>query len=179
MKKKSRNLVLHKPSGEVITDLEFKGMLTTSMNDVYKLLECDNTNNAIQLMYKRVIQLSYKTLTKLENTVDEDNPRVAYPIATMAATLRDYLSDLQASMDRGQLAETIIDNILRPLFLEMASSVVVEISKIREEAKASMDKESFNDFNKNVLRLSQDRIVQVMQRSYEQAKLDSRKALQR
>lgn len=176
----STALVLHRKNGEIISDADYKQILDSSMEDVYRLLEVNDTDNAIQLLYKRVIQSSYKMLGKIESAMENsEGTRGAYPFNAVASTLREYLVDLQSSMDRGRLAETIIDNILRPLFLEMASSVVLELSVIGKEARSLMTDSQFEDFNKNVLRTSQTKIIDVLQRSYEQAKEDARKSLQR
>lgn len=171
--------VLHK-KGVPLSDNDFHAILNQSMSDVYHLLEVNDTDNAIQLLYKRVIQSSYKMLAQIEASMQEGGgTRGAYPFNAVATTLRDYLTDLQASMDRGHLAETILDNILRPMFLEMASSIVIELGNISKEAKLSMSESKFEDFHNNVVRISQDKIIQTMQRSYEKAKDEARKALQR
>lgn len=178
--KKSTAVVLHHPNGEVIDKSEFKSILTNTANDVYKLLQVNDTDNAVQLMYKSVIQSSYKLLGKIEEHMEEsDGVRGAYPFNAIATTLRDYLTDLQSSMDRGNLAQSILDNILRPLFLEMATQIVLEFKIIGKEAETNMTTKKFNDFNINVLRVSQEKIIQTLQRSYEQAKDEARKALQR
>ena len=83
------------------------------------------------------------------------------------------------SMDRGRLAETILDNILRPLFLEMATTLVLQLGVIGKEAKVALGDEKFEDFNQMVLSVAQSKILDTMQRSYETAKEEARKALQR
>ena len=172
--------VVHKKDGTPVSNIEFKQILDSSIDDVYHLLEINDTDSATQLMYKRVIQSAYKMLARIENSMnDSTGTRGAYPFNAIATTIRDYLTDLQASMDRGRLAENIIDNILRPMFLEIASSVVLEISTIEKEAKLKMNESDFADFHTNVTRQCQQRIIDVMQRSYTKAKEDTNKAMQR
>lgn len=173
-------VVLHHPDGKVIDKNEFKSILTDSANEIYRLLQVNDNDNAVQLMYKSVIQASYKLLGKIESHMEEsDSTRGAYPFNAVATTLRDYLTDLQASMDRGNLAQSILDNILRPLFLEMATQIVIELGNIGKEAKLSMKPREFEDFKNNVLRSSQEKMIQTLQRSYETAKDEARKALQK
>ena len=182
VKKPSADLVLHKSSGELVTDQNFESILDASFNSVYRLLEVNDTDNATQLLYKRVIQSSYKMLGRLETLMEgnpEDAAKIAYPYNAIASTIREYLTDLQMSMDRGRLAENILDNILRPLFLDMATTLVLELGVIGKEAKLVLGDEKFEDFNKMVLSVSQSKILDVMQRSYETAKEEARKALQR
>ena len=174
----SNDVKLHHPSGEVITDTEFHDILQSSANDIYRLLEVNDTDSAIQLLYKRVIQSSYQMLSKIEQSMNESSgTRGAYPFNAVASTLRDYLVDLQSSMDKSRLAEAIIDNILRPMFREMASQLVIEMGVIGKEAKVLMDDSQFTDFNKNVLRPGQTRIIECMERCYHTAIEDSKKAL--
>ena len=80
-------------------------------------------------------------------------------------------------MDKSKLAEAIIDNILRPMFMEMASQLVIEMGVIGKEAKMLMPESQFEDFNKNVMRTSQNRVIECMQRCYHTAIEDSKKAL--
>lgn len=180
-KKPSTALVLHEPSGVVVTDEHFGELVDSSFDTVYQLLEVNDTDNATQLLYKRVIQSSYKMLGRLETLMDDptQTAKVAYPYNAIAGTIRDYLTDLQMSMDRGRLAETILDNILRPLFLEMATTLVLQLGVIGKEAKVALGDEKFEDFNKMVLSVAQSKILDTMQRSYETAKEEARKALQR
>ena len=178
---KTENLpVLHRKDGTPVSNTEFKNILDESVESVYHLLEINDTDSATQLLYKRVIQSAYKMLAKIESSMEESTgTRGAYPFNAVATTLRDYITDLQASMDRGRLAEGIIDNILRPMFLEIASSVVLEISTIEKEAKLKMSESDFSDFHTNVARQCQQRIIDVMQRAYTKAKEDTNKAMQR
>lgn len=172
--------VLHRKDGTLVSNTEFKNILDESVESVYHLLEINDTDSATQLLYKRVIQSAYKMLAKIEASMEESTgTRGAYPFNAVATTLRDYITDLQASMDRGRLAEGIIDNILRPMFLEIASSVVLEISTIEKEAKLKMSESDFSDFHTNVARQCQQRIIDVMQRAYTKAKEDTNKAMQR
>ena len=177
----STALVVHDPSGVVITDEHFGELVDSSFDTVYQLLEVNDTDNATQLLYKRVIQSSYKMLGRLETLMDDptQTAKVAYPYNAIAGTIREYLTDLQMSMDRGRLAETILDNILRPLFLEMATTLVLQLGVIGKEAKVALGDEKFEDFNKMVLSVAQSKILDTMQRSYETAKEEARKALQR
>lgn len=182
-KKTSTELVvsdvkLHHPSGEVIEDSEFHDILQSSANDIYRLLEVNDTDSAVQLLYKRVIQSSYQMLSKIERSMNEQSgTRGAYPFNAVASTLRDYLVDLQSSMDKSRLAESIIDNILRPMFREMASQLVIEMSVIGKEAKMIMDDQQYADFNANVMRVSQQKIIQCMERCYHTAIDEAKKAL--
>lgn len=177
----STALVVHEPSGAVISDVQFGQLVDSSFDTVYRLLEVNDTDNATQLLYKRVIQSSYKLLGRLENLMDDPQQatKVAYPYNAIAGTIREYLTDLQMSMDRGRLAETILDNILRPLFLDMATTLVLQLGVIGKEAKVALGDEKFEDFNKMVLSVAQAKILDTMQRSYETAKEEARKALQR
>ena len=169
---------LHRADGQPVSDSEFHDILTSSANDIYRLLEVNDTDSAIQLLYKRVIQSSYQMLAKIEQTVNEGSgTRGAYPFNAVASTLRDYLVDLQSSMDKSRLAEAIIDNILRPMFMEMASQLVIEMGVIGKESKMLMTESQFEDFNKNVMRTSQNRVIECMQRCYHTAIEDSKKAL--
>ena len=169
---------LHRADGQPVSDSEFHDILTSSANDIYRLLEVNDTDSAIQLLYKRVIQSSYQMLAKIEQTVNEGSgTRGAYPFNAVASTLRDYLVDLQSSMDKSKLAEAIIDNILRPMFMEMASQLVIEMGVIGKEAKMLIPESQFEDFNKNVMRTSQNRVIECMQRCYHTAIEDSKKAL--
>lgn len=169
---------LHHPSGEVIEDSEFHDILQSSANDIYRLLEVNDTDSAIQLLYKRVIQSSYQMLSKIEQSMNESSgTKGAYPFNAVASTLRDYLVDLQSSMDKSRLAEAIIDNILRPMFREMASQLVIEMGVIGKEAKMLLDDQQYADFNANVMRTSQTRIIQCMERCYHTAIDESKKAL--
>ena len=165
--------------GTELSSTDFQNILNSSFDDVYRLLEVQDTDNATQLLYRRMIQASYRMLCKIEaSTNAESNTRGAYAFNAVASTLKDYINNLQMSLDKGRLAENIIDNILRPLFLEMASTLVVQFGIVTKEAKLAIkDEHQAEDFTKTVLRVAQDKIIDAMQRAYEKAKLDARKAL--
>ena len=64
------------------------------------------------------------------------------------------------------------------MFLDIASSMVIEWKKLELSAKASMDAESFEDFKKEI-RESRNLLASSMENKFEEAKTQTRDFLQR
>lgn len=162
-----------------LDDQTLISILGEDANNIQRLLEINDADSAVSLIYKRLIQSIVDLLPITETTIRESKGQKGiYQYNKLIDSLRGLIIDMQAALDRGAMGEAVIDRILRPMFLDIASSMVIEWKKLELSAKASMDAESFEDFKKEI-RESRNLLASNMENKFKEAKTQTRDFLQR
>jgi hypothetical protein len=101
---------------------------------VIDMLEANDNDGAMVLLQKRLLQSSVAMLTLAEKAMREsEGTRGTYQYATLVSQIRELITDIQASRDRSFIANQIIDQALRPAFINMAEFMINDHQKFRKE----------------------------------------------
>jgi hypothetical protein len=169
-KKKSTALVVGEAA---ISRLDAEGLETimgASAEKIQQLLEVGNQDSAVALMQKRMIQALVDLLPHAEQNVRATKgQKGVYQINSLITSVRELLSDLQASKDRGALGAQLIEKILRPAFLDLGMVLVQE-----EQSLATVIRDNTTHEGYAAIRAAQKastlRIGEAITKKYEESK---------
>lgn len=169
-KKKSTALAL---GDAAISRLDAEGLETimgASAEKIQQLLEIGNADSAVALMQKRMLQALIDLLPHAEQNVRATKgQKGVYQINSLITSVRELLSDLQASKDRGAIGAMLIEKILRPAFLDLAMVIAQE-----EQALVSTIRDHTTNEGFAVVRAAHQastmRIAQAFNKKFEESK---------
>lgn len=182
-KSDTKTLALVKTSKAKISKLDpsqVESILAQDVEKIQNMLEVNDNDTAVSLIYKRLIQSIVDLLPVAENNVRVTKAvRGIYQYNALIESLRSLILEMQAALDRGAMGEAVIDRILRPIFFDVATQIVLEWKKLELAAKgSSMSEEDFSEF-KEELKNSRDTLAHLMERKFNEAKNQTREFLQR
>lgn len=181
-KSNAKTLALVKTAGTKISKLDtsqVQSILAQDVDNIQHMLEINDSDSAISLIYKRLIQSIVDLLPVAEHNVRVTKAvRGIYQYNTLIESLRSLIIEMQATLDRGAMGEAVIDRILRPIFFDVATQIVLEWKKLELACKGNMPEENFTEF-KEELKNSRDSLAHLMERKFDEAKKQTREFLQR
>jgi hypothetical protein len=154
-------------------------ILGDDAESLQQLLETGDSDSALTLLNKRLIQTSVDLIAEVESGIRESKGRYGvHSFNGLVQSIRELMLDLQATKDRGALGLTLVENVLRPAFLDMAMAVMQEYATVANGIKDQLEPKIYDDFRKQQLE-SRDRIGAMLQSQYMKIKDESVQFLQR
>jgi hypothetical protein len=180
--KRSTDIVTYEPATPQISKLN-KGNLVSIIADdaeqMQRMFEDENTDQAIRMLNRRLIQTCIDLIPQLENSMRESNGRYgAHALNGTIQTIRELVIDLQRMQDRGAIGEAIIERIIRPSILELATKIVEESATVLSEVKDSMPEDGYNKLRQAQID-SRNRLASMMNQKYEFIREETIQFLQR
>ena len=133
-----------------ISKLKTKGMRSIvgdSAEDIQQLLEVGDNDSATTLMHKKLLQGLIDLIPYAEHNVRKSKgQRGVYQVNSLVSSVRELIVDLQATQDRGQLGANLVEQIIRPAFLDIGMQVVQEFATLLNDAKDLMAPEDYRTF---------------------------------
>lgn len=169
-----------KPADQPTNLANLRTIFGEDADEMVALLE-DGTNDdsAISKLNKRLIQSSINLIAQVEKGVHDSNGRYGvHSYNGLVQTIRELVIDLQSTKDRGALGVAITENILRPVFLDMAMQVMTEYARVAHDTKDLVDPEVYQQFKISQLE-SRDRLGTFLQDQYAKMRDETIKFLQR
>lgn len=119
-----------------------KGQLRSIFGDdaekIHQLLESNDTDSAVTLLYKRMVQTIVDMIPFAEHAIRKSKgARGVYQINSLVSQLRELMVDIQSSQDRGLIGQSIMANIINPGLKTIATEVVQEYGYIKADLKAA------------------------------------------
>lgn len=165
-----------------ISKLKTKGMrsiLGDSAEDIQQLLEVGEQDGATTLLYKRMLQSLVDLVPYAEHNVRKSKgARGVYQINSLMSSIRELLIDVQSNQDRGALGDSLVERVIRPVFLDIGMQIVQEYATVLGEAKDRMSPEDYKAFRTSQSE-SRGRIAAFIQGQYSKVKDESIAFLQR
>ena len=166
-----------------ISKLKVSDNLVSILGDdaesLQQLLETGDSDSALTLLNKRLIQTSVDLIAEVESGIRESKGRYGvHSFNGLVQSIRELMLDLQATKDRGAMGLTLVENVLRPAFLDMAMSVMQEYATVANGIKDQLDPKTYDEFRRQQLD-SRDRIGAMLQSQYMKIKDESIQFLQR
>lgn len=117
---------------------DISSIVADSRHEIQQLLETSDNDSASALMKKRMLQMLTDLLPYAENAVrTSKGSRGVYQVNSLITSIRELLIDLKGDQDRGQLGHHMVEQVVRPAFLDVGMSVVQEednfLRSIRDE----------------------------------------------
>ena len=149
---------------------KLKSIIGDSAEEIQQLLEVNNNDSATSLMQKKLLQSLIDVLPLAENTIRETGgSRGVYQFNSLITSLREIIIDIQAVKDKGALGDSMVDKVVRPAFLDIGMTVVLEDERMLKEIKSQVDSATY----KAIREIHSDglkRIAMDIQQKYGEAK---------
>lgn len=170
------------PGQKKISKLNKKDLVSIMGDDAEEmqaLFEEDNTDQAVRLLNRRLIQTCIDLIPQLETGIRSSNGRYGvHSLNGTIQTIRELVIDLQSMQDRGAIGESIVEKIIRPTILEMATKIVEESATVLSEVKDLIPSEVYSRFRQAQLD-SKTRLAGLMDEKYRYMREETVKFLQR
>jgi hypothetical protein len=123
---------------------KLQSIIGDDAENIMQSLEVGNIDNGLALLNRRLIQTVVDLIPKLETGIRESNGRYGvHSFNGLIQTVRELVIDLQQAQDRGAIGQAIVERILQPAFLEMATLIVEEQATVLSEVKADLSPEDY------------------------------------
>lgn len=121
------------------TDMKrIKTLFGDRSEDVLELIENNNKDGAITLLYKQLLGMVVDLMPIAEGVVREAKGyKGIYQLNQMISSCREIMADIQATQDRGMLGHTIVEKYVRPAFLDIAKQMVENDYQLQSELMLS------------------------------------------
>lgn len=182
----SSDLVVFDPTnpGERISQLGVRSQKTIigkSSEQILQLVEHGHMEAANTLIYKKLLQSVVDSLPYMEMVIRKSKGRQgAYAYNSMISSIRELMTDIQQTQDRGRQGELLVERILIPVFLDIGMIMVQEfdtiLQKIRRDPKIEPDQ---IEMYGRAMDDAQVRIGSQLQAKLKEVRDECRKFLQR
>ncbi|MGF3940053.1 hypothetical protein, partial [Staphylococcus aureus] len=140
--RKRREVVTVDEDGSRISRLK-SGSLNSILGDdaenIQQLLEVGDSDSAASVIQKRALQTCIDLVAEVENGIRESKGRYGvHSFNNLMMTIRELVTDMQQTRDRGAIGVTISESVLRPMMRDLAMLVMNETMTIMAAAKGSM-----------------------------------------
>jgi hypothetical protein len=170
------------PSDSKVSKLNTKNMRSIfgdNAEKILQLLDTNETDTAVQLIYKKALSSLVDLLPYAEHAVRKSKgARGVYQINSLISSMRELMVDIQSAQDRGMLGEALVDKVIRPAYSDLANAIVREYSTIATDAKNLIPEKDWPEFS-TALRESRSRLADSINKQYRQVKDETTSYLQR
>lgn len=181
-KKKSTELVVLEEEPKRLSKLKGKGMKSIfgdNSEKILQLLEINDTDSAVALIYKKALSTLVDLLPFAEHAIRKSKgARGVYQINSLISSMRELLVDIQSAQDRGLMGQSLMANVIRPTFTDLAQEVVKEYGMIGADAKNGMTEKEWSRFSVS-LKESRSRLADNITMQYRQINEQTISFLQR
>lgn len=168
---------------------KMKSIVGESAEEISQLLEGGETDSAVAMMYKRMLQALMDLLPFAEQQVRKTKAaKGVYQVNALISNIRELMVDIQAAQDRGRIAEDLDMRILQPAFREMATQFIRDYDSLdtdlRRIFKVSIELQrpaTPTDLSeaKAIIVAARDRLANAMQTQYKAIQGGLMQSLQR
>lgn len=129
---------------------------------ILRLLEQDDTDPAVALIYKRLLQSVVDVMPLAEMGIRASKGmRGIHGFNMLISSLRELMVDVQSAQDRGMMGQTLVMSVMQPAFSDLAQDMVQEFSTLAADVKAKFSQEDYEAFLP-MLKESRSRIANRM-----------------
>jgi hypothetical protein len=160
-------------SKKTISKLRTKGMrsiIGDSADEIQQLLEVNANESAVSLMQKRLLQTLVDILPYAEHAVRESKgQRGVYQLNSLITSLREVMTDMQSTRDKGAIGAQMVERVIRPAFLDIGMVLVQEEARLDGEIRELLGVDAFNKI-RAARKDSVTRVGRAIQEKYGEAK---------
>jgi hypothetical protein len=158
---------------------ELVSIIGDDAEEMQALFEVGATDQAVQLLNRRLIQTCIDLIPQLETGIRSSNGRYGvHSLNGTIQTIRELMIDLQSMQDRGAIGQSIVAQVLQPIFLELATKVVEEQATVSSEVKDLLPQDVYMKLRQAQID-SRNRLGTFMNSKFEQMRDQTIQFLQR
>lgn len=181
VRKPKRELaVVEEPVRKKISKLKnpkkMRSIVGESAEEISQLLETGDTDQAVSMMYKRMLQALMDLLPYAEQQVRKTKAaKGVYQVNALISNIRELMVDIQAAQDRGRIAEDLIQRVMQPAFRELATQFIRDydaldtdlrrVGKVSIELQRPITPGDLSEMKDTILK-ARERLANSMQEQY-------------
>lgn len=144
-----------------------ENVLGSDADMLIKLLESGDDGGAHDLLMRRLMQSSIRLIAKVEQGVAESNGRFGvHSFNGLVMSIRELINDIQAARDRGAIGQVLVEQVIRPAFMDVGMAIMQEFFKANQDAKNMLREHDYKEIER-IQKECRDRIGQHLNKSYE------------
>lgn len=179
-KKSSTALVKkRKRISKLTVEDDIQSIVGDSAEKIQQMLEIGDNESASSLIQKRILQSLIDILPMAETGVRKTKgQKGVYAMNSLVTSIREIMIDMQATMDKGAIGESLVEKVIRPTFLDIGMILVQEDAKVGAMLKDIIDRDVYKQVSK-IRQESLSRVADFIQKKYGDVKDQSIAYLQR
>jgi hypothetical protein len=151
----------------VATAEDAQNVLGAEASKLVQLLENGEDDAVNDLLMKRLVQSSINLIAQVEKGVIDTNGRYGvHSFNGLVMSIRELINDMQAQKDRGAIGQILVENVLRPAYMDIGMAIMQEFFKSGQELKNILRESDCKEVEK-IQKASRDQIAQHLHRAYE------------
>jgi hypothetical protein len=145
-----------------------QSMFGQRSDDIIDLLEIDNSDGALSLVSKTMMQTLVDVLPVIERNVRRSRgARGVYQLNQVISQIREMCHDIQSFKDKAQIGTTIVERQLRPSYLDIAVQISAAFTELENGARARMSKEDFEVYRMDFIQLMKNNLGSFLKQQYD------------
>jgi hypothetical protein len=145
-----------------------QSMFGQRSDDIIDLLEIDNSDGALSLVSKTMMQTLVDVLPVIERNVRRSRgARGVYQLNQVISQIREMCHDIQSFKDKAQIGTTIVERQLRPSYLDIAVQISASFTELENGARSRMSKEDFEVYRMDFIQLMKNNLGSFLKQQYD------------
>lgn len=130
---------------------------------ILTMLEMNDNDGALTLLKKRLLQTTVSLVPFAEDIIrNSQSQRGIYQYTTLVSQVRELISDIRADEDRKYVAQSLIEAVLRPAFMEIAQFIITDHHEFRKTTEKHVKSEYTQKFNEKLQALAKQLAEKMM-----------------
>jgi len=123
---------------------EMTSIIADDAEQMLQLLEEGSNETAMSLIQKRLLQSLIDAVAHAENNVrTSKGSKGVYQLNSLITSIRELLIDQQAARDKGMVGQVIVEQIIRPNFLDIGMEFVQDSEVLKTKIRGMMSHETY------------------------------------
>jgi polyhydroxyalkanoate synthesis regulator protein len=156
----------------LVMDKKSKRILGSYFNEhsskIIDMLEAGDNDGGITLLKKKLLQTVIRTLPAAEKVlVESESSKGTYQFVTLISQIRELMADIQADRDRAYIAQSLLETIIRPRFMDIAQNMMTKHHDFRKGSEEYVKPQHAQAYSTELLKLAKD-LAKDMMTSYKE-----------
>lgn len=122
---------------------------------IMEMIEMGDEDGGLTLLKKALLQATVRILPMAEEIMEETKAgRGTYQFVTLVSQIRELITDIQADQDRKYIANAVINNVLKPAFMDVAQDILTEHHVFRSKVESMLQPGRSQEFNSELMKLA-------------------------
>lgn len=134
-----------------------KGYFGSAAPAIMDMLEEGNNDGGITALKKSLLLTVIRVLPSAEKTmVDSESGKGTYQFVTLISQIRELVGDIEADRDRAYIAQSLLETIIRPAFMDMAQELMTKHHEFRKATEDYVKPAEAQAFSRALMSLAKD-----------------------
>lgn len=136
---------------------DVKSFFGPQSKKVLDLLETGDADSGLALLKKTLLITVIRVLPASEKVLTESgNSRGVYQFNQLISQIRELITDIQADRDKKYIAQSVMETIIRPVFMDIAQDMITKHHEFRKATERYVKQEQSQQFSSDLRDLAKD-----------------------